>query len=87
MTQRGVAVTAKTPLIKLNKIEDEPKSSIEETKLTSSAPTKKEGASGATTIADTYKQRLTAWRRNMSKGMIFADQLDIRNPQMVTELA
>lgn len=80
-------LTAKTPIIKLTKIEDfEQKSITEESKLTASASTKKETAAGAS-VAETYKQRLAQWRRTMSKGMIFADQLEIRNPQMVTELA
>lgn len=90
MTTRGITLnqlTAKTPIIKLTKIEDfEQKSITEESKLTASASTKKETAAGAS-VAETYKQRLAQWRRTMSKGMIFADQLEIRNPQMVTELA
>ena len=30
---------------------------------------------------------MATFRRTLSKGMSFADQLDMRNPQMVTEMA
>ena len=38
-------------------------------------------------VSEVYKQRLAAWRKQMSKGLIFADQLEMRNPQMIAEHA
>jgi len=36
--------------------------------------------SGPKTVSDIYKERLTSFRKHIMKGMMFSDQLDIRNP-------
>ena len=48
-----------------------------------------QGADGATKepVAEVFKQRLVSHRRQLSKSMVFSDQLEIRDPQMVAELA
>ena len=38
-------------------------------------------------MPDVFKQRLVTHRRNLSKQMVFTDQLEIRDPQMVAEFA
>lgn len=38
-------------------------------------------------VAEVFKQRLVSHRRQLSKSMVFSDQLEIRDPQMVAELA
>ena len=39
------------------------------------------------TVNDIFKERLATFRKQIMKGMVFSDQLDIRNPQMVSEFA
>ncbi len=34
-----------------------------------------------------FKERLVSYRKQLSKNMVFADQLDLRDPQMVSEFA
>ena len=48
-----------------------------------------QGADGAPKepVAEVFKQRLVSHRRQLSKSMVFSDQLEIRDPQMVAELA
>ena len=48
-----------------------------------------QGADGAgkEPVAEVFKQRLVSHRRQLSKSMVFSDQLEIRDPQMVAELA
>lgn len=38
-------------------------------------------------VSDIFKQRLVNYRRQISKNMVFSDQLELRDPQMVAELA
>ena len=38
-------------------------------------------------VPEIFKQRLVSHRRNLSKKMVFTDQLEIRDPQMVAEFA
>lgn len=38
-------------------------------------------------MPEIFKQRLVTHRRNLSKQMVFTDQLEIRDPQMVAEFA
>lgn len=38
-------------------------------------------------VGDIFKERLVTLRKSIMKGMMFSDQLDIRNPQMVSEFA
>lgn len=38
-------------------------------------------------VSSVFKERLANWRKQISKKMVFADQLDMRDPQMVSEFA
>ena len=38
-------------------------------------------------IGSIFKERLINYRRTLSKKMVIAEQLDMRNPQMVSEFA
>ena len=38
-------------------------------------------------VAEIFKERLAVYRKTITKGMVFADQLDLRDPQMVSEVA
>lgn len=38
-------------------------------------------------VAETFKERLQAYKKMISKDMSFTDQLDMREPQLVTEYA
>ena len=38
-------------------------------------------------VSELFKQRLAAFRKQMSKKMNFCDALDIRNPQLASEFA
>ena len=38
-------------------------------------------------VSDLFKERLVGYRKLTSKSMTFSDQLDMRNPQMVSEFA
>ena len=38
-------------------------------------------------VAEVFKQRIVQYRRTISKSMVFSDQLEMRDPQMVAELA
>ena len=38
-------------------------------------------------VSEVFKQRLVNYRRQISKNMVFSDQLELRDPQMVAELA
>ena len=38
-------------------------------------------------IGSIFKERLVHFRKQLSKKMVFADQLDLRDPQMVSEFA
>lgn len=38
-------------------------------------------------MSETYKERLQAYKKMISKDMSFTDQLDMREPQLVTEYA
>ena len=38
-------------------------------------------------MGEIFKERLAAYRKTVTKGMVFADQLDLRDPQMVSEFA
>ena len=38
-------------------------------------------------IGSIFKERLVHYRKQLSKKMVFADQLDLRDPQMVSEFA
>jgi hypothetical protein len=38
-------------------------------------------------ISSIFKERLVNYRKKLSKQMVFADQLDLRDPQMVSEFA
>lgn len=40
-----------------------------------------------TSISSVFKERLVNFRKQLSKKLIFADQLDLRDPQMVSEFA
>ena len=38
-------------------------------------------------VSEVFKQRMVQFRRQISKGMVFSDQLEMRDPQMVAEHA
>ena len=38
-------------------------------------------------VVSIFKERLVNYRKQISKKMVFADQLDLRDPQMVSEFA
>ena len=38
-------------------------------------------------VSDLFKERLVGYRKQASKTMTFSDQLDMRDPQMVSEFA
>jgi len=44
-------------------------------------------AERSASVPEIFKQRLVSHRRNLSKKMVFSDQLEIRDPQMVAEHA
>ena len=88
-----------TPMIKLQKVEEgedtfnQPFSEAEESKASTKTPataasirSKKQSESNES-VSEIFKQRLAQFKRTISKGMNFADQLEMRNPQMVTEMA
>jgi len=96
MTEQG---KVDTPLIKLTLIEEskspetipanekDVKEFIEvtEDELTVSQCTEEKMPKES--VSEIFKQRLTAYRKQISKNMVFTDQLEIRDPQMVAELA
>ena len=96
MTEQG---KVDTPLIKLTLIEEskspetiltnekDVKDFIEvtEDELTVSQGTEEKMPKES--VSEIFKQRLTAYRKQISKNMVFTDQLEIRDPQMVAELA
>jgi len=38
-------------------------------------------------VSEVFKQRLVKFRRTLSKSMVFTDQIELRDPQMVAEMA
>lgn len=38
-------------------------------------------------VSETFKERLQVYKKSLMKGMSFTDQLDMRDPQCVTEFA
>ena len=38
-------------------------------------------------MSEVFKQRLVKFRRTLSKSMVFTDQIELRDPQMVAEMA
>ena len=42
---------------------------------------------GKQKVSEVFKQRMVQFRRQISKGMVFSDQLEMRDPQMVAEHA
>lgn len=38
-------------------------------------------------VSEMFKERLLASRKNLMKTLVFADQLDVRDPQQVAEIA
>ena len=97
LSKAAVADTKKeTPLIKLMKVDEceagEKQASgeddVNETqKAADSTAAQKQPFDEGQSVAEVFKQRLTQFKRTLSKGMTFADQLEMRNPQMVTEMA
>lgn len=41
----------------------------------------------ADNITEVFKDRLTQYKKNLSKQLVFSDSIELRNPQMVSELA
>ena len=96
MTEQG---KVDTPLIKLTLIEESKSpetiltnekdvkdfNEVTEDELTVSQGTEEKMPKES--VSEIFKQRLTAYRKQISKNMVFTDQLEIRDPQMVAELA
>ena len=79
---------------------DKPATSEDESKITQSASASQNTITSARgsqpkgnesketeSVAEIFKQRIIQWRRSISKGMVFSDQLEMRDPQMVAEFA
>lgn len=92
--------TSETPLIKLNQVEEVKTSQF--IPVTTEEESSKEAASDMVLseddstneksknklpVAEEFKQRIASFRKRICKTMVFSDQLDIRDPQMVAELA
>ena len=96
MTEQG---KVDTPLIKLTLIEESKSpetiltnekdvkdfNEVTEDELTVSQGTEEKMPKES--VSEIFKQLLTAYRKQISKNMVFTDQLEIRDPQMVAELA
>lgn len=99
LTNSQKATSKETPLIKLTKVaewstidvvssREEEKQGQSEDQICSARSAQAlikeiEGES----VAEIFKQRLVQHRRNISKTMVFSDQLQMRDPQMVSEIA
>ena len=89
--------TSETPLIKLNQVEENKSKqpmpvAEEDSKETSDLILSEDEATVEKTkeklpVAEDFKQRVASFRKRICKTMVFSDQLDIRDPQMVAELA
>ena len=76
--------------IELNEVEEKSTGSSHEATsddLNEKEPIKGKAHKRNQSVSDLFKERLVGYRKQVSRGMTFSDQLDLRNPQMVAEFA